>query len=159
MRSWGGSIAVGRREGRQEGKAVVAGVKDRTTNQVRAQVIPRADGATLVPFVRDRLAPGGMLYTDDHAGYQGFRRHRVVRHSLGEYVIGEAHTNGIESFWSMFKRGYHGTYHQMSPKHLDRYAAEFTGRNNARPLDTIDQMRAIVQGMVGKRLKYRGLIA
>ena len=69
-------------------------------------------------------------------------------------MIAKAHTNGIESFWSMLKRGYIGTFHRMSPKHLDRYVAEFAGRHNARPLDTADQMRAMVRGLVGKRLQY-----
>ena len=58
--------------------------------------------------------------------------HEAVYHSVGEYVRGKAHTNGIESFWSMLKRGYHGVYHQMSPKHLQRYVNEFAGRHNLR---------------------------
>ncbi len=68
-------------------------------------------------------------------------------------------TNGIESFWSMLKRGYHGTYHHMSAKHLDRYVTEFAGRHNVREADTVDQMAHMAQGMVGKRLRYRDLIA
>ena len=70
-----------------------------------------------------------------------------------------AHTNGVESFWSMLKRGYHGVYHHMSPKHLQRYVDEFAGRHNIREMDTIDQMRHVVAGLVGKRLLYRDLIA
>ena len=70
-----------------------------------------------------------------------------------------AHTNGIESFWAMFKRGFHGTYHKMSRKHLDRYVNEFTGRHNVRPLDTMEQMEEVVRGMEGKRLRYVDLIA
>ena len=58
--------------------------------------------------------------------------HETVCHSVGEYVRGQAHVNGIESFWSMLKRGYHGTYHHMSAKHLDRYVTEFSGRHNDR---------------------------
>ena len=76
-----------------------------------------------------------------------------------EYVRGDAHTNGIESLWSMFKRGYMGTYHQMSKAHLHRYVNEFTGRHNIRPLDTADQMSSVAVGMVGKRLRYDDLIA
>ena len=70
-----------------------------------------------------------------------------------------AHTNGVESFWSMLKRGLMGTYHQVSAKHLQRYVDEFSGRHNIRGLDTIDQMGALVRGMNGKRLRYRDLTA
>ena len=67
--------------------------------------------------------------------------------------------NGIESFWSMFKRGYHGTFHRLSPKHLARYVNEFCGRHNIRDLDTMDQMAAVTLGMVGRRLRYADLTA
>ena len=69
-----------------------------------------------------------------------------------------AHTNGIESFWAMLKRGYHGVYHRMSPEHLDRYVREFSGRHNLRQEDTAVQMAAVVRRMGGKRLKYADLI-
>lgn len=85
--------------------------------------------------------------------------HESVTHSAGEYVNGMAHVNGMESFWSMLKRGYHGTYHHMSAKHLDRYVREFAGRHNVRDLDTIVQMSTLARGMVGKRLKYTDLTA
>ena len=75
----------------------------------------------------------------------------------GEYVRKQAHTNGIESFWAILKRGYEGTYHKMSVKHLGRYVGEFSGRHNDRTSDTIDQMRHMVQGVGGKRLRYRDL--
>ena len=75
------------------------------------------------------------------------------------YVRGEVHVQGIESFWSLLKRGYHGTYHHMSPQHLHRYVNEFVGRHNCRPLDTECQMGLVVEGMVGKRLTYEALTA
>ena len=81
-----------------------------------------------------------------------------MKHSAREYVDGEAHTNGIESHWALLKRGYIGTYHHMSGKHLQRYVNEFAGRHNARPLDTIEQMGAMVSGGDGKRLTYAALI-
>ena len=114
---------------------------------------------TLKGFVRSRIAQEADVYTDEYGAYQGLPNHETVAHSVGEYVRGQAHTNGIESFWSMLKRGYYGTYHRMSPKHLDRYVSEFAGRHNQRPLNTIDQLRAIMRGMVGKRLRYSDLIS
>ena len=142
------------------GKAIVVGAKDRDTNRVSAAVVGNTDAKTLQGFVGNYVAEGATVYTDDHGGYQGMPfEHETVKHSISEYVNGMAHTNGIESFWSMLKRGYHGTYHHMSEKHLDRYVGEFAGRHNTRPLDTVDQMSRIVQGMGGKRLRYRDLVA
>ena len=69
-----------------------------------------------------------------------------------------AHTNGIESFWSMLKRAHHGTFHKMSPKHLDRYVTEFAGKHNIRDTDSDEQMGTVVQRMDGKRLRYQDLI-
>ena len=79
-----------------------------------------------------------------------------MRHSVGEYVRGEIHTNGIESFWYMLKRAHKGTFHRLSPKHLQRYVNEFAGRHNIRDRDTIDQMHSIVAGLVGKRADVPG---
>ena len=142
------------------GKAIVVGAKDRETNHVSAAVVGNTDAKTLQGFVGDHAAKGATVYTDDHGGYQGMPfEHETVKHSISEYVNGMAHTNGIESFWSMLKRGYHGTYHHMSEKHLGRYVNEFSGRHNDRPLDTVDQMSRIVKGMAGKRHRYRDLIA
>jgi transposase-like protein len=141
------------------GKTAVVGMKDRETNQVDAEVVEFTDKATLQAFVLGRTEVGAKVYTDDAAAYQGLLNHEAVKHSVREYVHGQAHTNGIESFWAMLKRGYVGTYHQMSVKHLSRYVAEFEGRHNHRPLDTADQMASVVQGMDGKRLTYQTLIA
>ena len=143
-------------------KAPVIGVKDRETGKVRARAIADTAGPTLRGFVRDSVHPGAQVYSDGHGAYTplaGEFRHAAVQHSAGTYVIGQAHTNGIESFWSMLKRGYVGTYHQMSPKHLDRYVREFSGRHNVRELDTLDQMRTSARGLVGKRLPYAELVA
>ena len=101
---------------------------------------------------------GVTVFTDNARAYDTMPNRHAVNHSAGEYVRGMAHTNGIESFWSMLKRGYYGTYHKMSVKHLDRYVQEFAGRHNVRDLDTIKQMAALAYGMNGKRLKYRELI-
>lgn len=96
--------------------------------------------------------------TDEASAYEGLTNHKAVRHSVGTYVDGQAHTNGLESFWAMLKRGYHGVYHRMSPEHLHRYVAEFEGRHNDRDSGTLDQMRRMARGFMGKRLKYCDLI-
>lgn len=140
------------------GKSTVVGMKDRRTNKVRAKVVEHADQATLHAFVNENIEPGTTVYTDEHKGYIGLENHETVNHSVGEYVKEQAHINGAESFWSLLRRGYHGTYHHMSHKHLPRYVMEFTGRGSLRSLDTIDQMIALAVGMVGKRLRYKDLI-
>ena len=142
-----------------DNKTVVAGVRDRATNRVSASVVPGTDSETLKGFVMDRTTPETMVYTDEHPSYRGLPNHGMVRHSIEEYVRDQAHVNGVESFWSLLKRGYHGTYHQMSPQHLGRYVNEFAGRHNQRRLDTADQMAAIAKGMCGKRLRYKDLVA
>ena len=141
------------------GKAAVVGMKDRETNTVSAEVVESTDGLTLKEFVLDQIEPGAKVYTDEHGGYRGLPNHETINHSVGRYVDGMAHTQGIESFWSMLKRGYHGTYHRMSAKHLQRYVNEFAGRHNQRTDDTKDQMSAIVTGAVGRRLMYKDLTA
>ena len=140
------------------GKVAVAGVKDRPTNRVRATVVASTDGPTLRGFVQRHADPAAMIYTDGEPAYASLPRHAAVKHSVGEYVRGEAHTNGMESFWAMLKRGYVGVYHHMSPEHLDRYVGEFEGRHNARSSNTIDQMAGMVRGSEGKRLRYADLI-
>ena len=144
------------------GKAAIVGTKDRATNRVAAQHVPHTDTAHVAGFVADQAKPGAKLYTDEAAVYHALKPwydHEAVNHGVGEYVRGQAHTNGMESFWSMLKRGYVGTYHKLSPKHLQRYVSEFAGRHNIRESDTIAQMASVVAGMVGKRLMYRDLIA
>ena len=141
------------------GKTAVVGAKDRETNAVSASVVSRTDTPTLQGFVLGQVAPGAKVYTDDHAGYHELPNHESVKHSVGEYVDGMAHTQGIESFWAMLKRGYHGVYHRMSAKHLDRYVQEFAGRHNARSEDTLNQMVDIAYRMNGRRLPYADLIA
>ena len=142
------------------GKTAVVGAKDRKTNKVRAKVTKNTDAKTLQKFVADTAAKGATVYSDDAAAYKGMPfDHASVRHSVGEYVDGMAHTNGIESFWSMLKRAHKGVYHKISAKHLQRYVDEFSGRHGVRNANTVDQMTAVVTGMVGKRLSYRDLIA
>ena len=104
---------------------------------------------------------GSVVYTDEAAAYERMphRSHWTVKHSAGEYVKRQASTNGIESFWALMKRGLHGTHHHVSVKHLGRYVGEFSGRHNDRPSDTTDQMDHMVKNAVGKRLRYKDLVA
>ena len=149
------------RERYNYGKAIVVGVKDRQTNKVSAGVVDNTTALTLQTFIEERVVSDARVYTDDGAGYRNmpFFDHKTVNHSAGEYVRGEAGTQGIESFWSLLKRAHMGTFHKISPKHLDRYVAEFTGRHNDRHSGTEQQMRNLVEGMSGRRLRYPDLIA
>ncbi len=141
------------------GKTPMAGLRDRPSHTVRIAVVPDNRQATLQAFVRGRLEPGARLYTDEAAAYQGLAeyRHASINHGQGEYGRGPVHTNGIESFWALFKRGGRGTYHSMSPKHLHRYAREFEGRHNHQGDDGLQHMASIVRGMEGRRLTYWAL--
>ncbi len=142
------------------GKTAVVGAKDRNSGKVAAQVVENTNRLNLQGFVASHAKAGTMVYTDDNRAYHGLPFPReTVKHSVKEYVHGQAHTNGIESLWAMLKRGYVGVYHQMSAKHLDRYVNEFEGRHNQRPMDTERQMASMAYGMVGKRLSYDQLIA
>lgn len=142
------------------GKTAVAGVKDRKTGQVDAEVVDKTDGPTLIQFVHHRTEPTTLVFTDEAAAYNRLNRpHEAVAHSVGEFVRKMTHTNGLESFWALLKRGYIGIYHWMSRKHLARYIAEFERRHNCRPKNTLAQMSDLLRGCLGKRLRYADLVA
>lgn len=141
------------------GKAIVAGIKDRASKKINAKVVDNTSADTLQGFVLGSTKKDAAIYTDESAAYQGLPNHATVNHSVGEWVRDNTHTNGLENFWSLFKRGFHGTFHRMSKEHLHRYVAEFAGRHNIRELDTTDQMGAIFTGMIGKPLPYKALTA
>ena len=130
---------------------------DRETGKVAVRVIEETDSEILNSFVDEHASPDAEVYTDGATVYKGRENHEAVAHSIGEYVRGHVHTNGVESFRSMLKRGYMGVDHRMSPKHLQRYVNEFAGRHNILDLDTLDQMAHVVAGMVGQRLLCRDL--
>ena len=141
------------------GKTAVVGAKDRRTKRIRAKVVYDTTAETLTGFVYNASRREAQIYTDDAKAYQALKRaaHATVKHSVKEYVNGEAHINGMESFWSLLKRGYYGTYHKMSPEHLQRYVNEFVGRHNIRGLDTVDQLEETAKGLFGKLITYRTL--
>lgn len=119
-------------------KTPVVGFMERQGN-LKAHVSKKVDMKTIERLASDHIEEGTKLFTDDFRSYLSMSKkydHKSVRHGSGEYVNGEAHTNSIESFWALFKRGYMGTYHQMSEKHLQRYVDEFVYRYNRRERDT-----------------------
>lgn len=148
------------------GKTPVAGVRERG-GKVVAKPVKRTDAATLINFVEANVAPGATVNTDEAGAYQGLPtlingfRHETVKHGEGEYVRGEAHTNGMESVWAVFKRSVQGTWHHVSPKHLARYVNEAAFRLNDGncEVDTLDRMLRFAQGIGGKRIAYAELTA
>jgi transposase-like protein len=143
------------------GKQAVIGARERG-GKVKAEMIANTGQMELHNFIKTNVVPGSTLYTDDHRSYIGLRRdydHQSVNHSLGEYVRGKAHTNGIESFWAMLKRGYYGTFHHFTWKHLPRYLAEFQTRWNMLEQDGGERLDSILESVVGSRLTYKELIA
>jgi transposase-like protein len=118
------------------GKVGVIGAISRKGNVV-CQIIENTDAKTLNRFVRKAVSDRvSLVATDEHKGYHylpalGFK-HDSVKHSENEYVRGEIHTNNIESFWALFKRGVVGTYHNVSKKYLPLYLNEFQFRHNNR---------------------------
>jgi IS1 family transposase len=125
----GGSGGIG------SGKSVVIGAVQRRGNVV-ARVIETTDTRTLDGFVHEAVSNKvSLLCTDEHSGYRLLGRdlpHHVARKSTGDYVVGAVHTNTIEGFWSLIKRGVVGSYHKVSRKYLPLYVAEFQFRYNNR---------------------------
>lgn len=142
------------------GKKAVFGIRQREGN-VKAFPIEKTDRATLHAAINQNVAQGSTVYSDCHKSYQGLQgyQHQVVIHSVGEYVREQAHTNGVESFWALLKRGYYGVHHSMSEKHLHRYVNEFAHRHNTAKRDVIDCIGLTIEGMIGRRLPYKELAA
>lgn len=141
------------------GKEIVLSLVERG-GVVRSHHIPSVNARTLRPILEKQIDAASYVMTDDGGARVGreFPLHQSVNHSIGEYVRGDVHTNTIEGFFSIMKRGIVGTYHHVSAQHLKRYLAEFDFRYNERAaLGVDDEMRAdaLVRGIVGKRLMYR----
>jgi transposase-like protein len=141
-------------------RAVVALVERGGT--VRSFHVEVADKATVGRIVRENVAKESRLHTDESKLYGGsaehFAAHETVKHTAKEYVRGDVHTNTVEGFFSVFKRGMRGVYQQCAEKHLHRYLAEFDFRYNNRAalgVDDVARTEALAKGIVGKRLTYR----
>lgn len=143
------------------GKAAVLAMRERGRGRVKAFTIETADTQTLHSAIKENIVGGSHVYTDDHRGYLGISgyNHSAVKHSVGEYVRGMASTNGVESFWALLKRGYIGTYHNISKKHLHRYVSEFSTRYNMVNLPVLESIAQTARMMVDKRLTYKQLKA
>jgi transposase-like protein len=147
------------------GKAVVMGMLERDIRKVRAKVIPDVTRATLQNEILNQIERKSTVYTDAAVGYDRLKTkdfvHETVNH-MQEYVRGKVHTQGIENFWSLLKRGLKGTYVAVEPFHLDRYVDEQAFRYNNRatrdnPLNDADRFVLAVSQIVGKRLTYAEL--
>ena len=130
--------------------------------KVRSRHVANVGAKTLRPVLTEQIDKASRLMTDESAVYSAagreFAEHGSVNHSIGEYVRGDIHTNTVEGYFSIFKRGIMGTYHHISQQHLKRYLAEFDFRYNERTaLGVGDQGRTekVMRGIVGKRLTYR----
>jgi transposase-like protein len=130
--------------------------------KVRSFHVPEVNGKTLAPILFAQLDKKSALMTDEcgqyyHAG-KVFARHEKVNHTADEYVRGDAHTNTVEGYFSILKRGIVGTYHHVSQQHLKRYLAEFDFRYNERMalgVDDKERTARLLKGITGKRLTYR----
>lgn len=140
------------------GKTIVVGARERETGQVVVTVVSEATQDNLLGFLSRHVSAGSQLYTDDSPAYGDWPGRETVCHSTGEYVRGDCHTNGIESFWALLKRKWHSTHHWWSTKHMARYINECAGILNLRGRPTLEVMGEIVRGMDCKRLPYRDLV-
>ena len=148
------------------GKAIVHGLLERgdkakkVTSRVKATVVGNAKRTTLVPEVRQNVVLNSTVYTDALASYNylsAYFIHESVDHAK-EYVRGAVHTNGMENFWSLFKRAINGTYVSVDAPHLQRYVDEEVFRFNERKLNDGERFFTVMPGVVGKRLTYKSLI-
>ena len=142
------------------GKTAVIGLRERN-GRVKANPISGTDAASLHAEIANNVEPGSTLYTDDHGGYKhmheaGFT-HESVNHSGGEYVRDGVSTNSVESVWAVLKRGINGVYHQVSPKHLNRYVDEFTFRLNDGNVKrkTLARLDSLIKDAAGRRITYK----
>lgn len=129
--------------------------------EVRANVVGDVKMRTLEKQIVENVKMGTQLYTDELLSYSKIGTlfpHSAVKHSKGEYVRGDVHSNSMESFWALFKRGHYGTYHSMSKKHLQRYVDEFAYRFNVRPANLFGVFSDMVERVSGtKNLSYKVL--
>jgi transposase-like protein len=139
------------------GKAIVMGLLERH-GKARVRVVETRRKRDIQAEVREHVEPGSNVYTDELKSYEGLDEftHEFINHTEA-YVRGQVHTNGMENFWSLFKRALKGTYVSVEPFHLQAYADEQAFRFNNRDGEDVDRFRAMASGVAGKRLTYAEL--
>ena len=140
-------------------KTAVIGMVERCGN-VKAFKVESVNSETIQTSILQNVLIGSRLMTDEFHSYKrlgSFYMHGSVSHGAGQYVNGEIHTNTIEGFWSIFKRGLVGIYHFISKKHIDKYLSEFTYRYNTRNMESVDKFKILIENSIG-RLTYNQLI-
>jgi len=143
------------------GKAIVMGMLERSSREVRAKVVPNVKRETLQNEILNQIEKKSSVYTDLGVGYDNLAAkvyiHETVNH-LKEYVSGEVHTQGLENFWSLLKRGLRGTYVAVEPFHLERYVDEQAFRfNNRKGKNDRQRFEKALSQIAGKRLTYAEL--
>jgi transposase-like protein len=146
-------------------KTIAFGILDRNTKQVRTAVVENRKENTVLPLIKENVHAGTALFTDDWGAYRKMPpefAHQIIDHTV-KYVNGRIHTNGIENFWSLLKRGLHGTYVSVEPFHLFRYLDEQSFRYNNRKegefkLSDSERFNRALSGITGKRITYQELI-
>jgi transposase-like protein len=147
------------------GKTAVIAARERESGRVRAEVPATVTRRTATGFAYRNIAAGSTVHTDESAIYNRLNgliyKHETINHGLGEYRRGNVTTNGIESVFAVLKRGIHGVYHHVSPKHLHRYVGEFAFRLNEGDVKhhTMDRLASLFAAAIGQRLTYKELIA
>ena len=142
-----------------KGKTMVFGARG-LRGQVKTQVVPNSESDTLIPMVEQWVEKGAMVVTDEWTSYTKLQKdyfHITVNHADGQYVYGAFSTNGVENFWSLFKRGISGTHHSVSPQHLQRYCDEFSDRYNQKNRTNIERLQSALDRCSKDRITYREL--
>lgn len=141
-------------------KTPVVALVERGTGRVRAFTMPRVTAENLSKEIDRNIKPNATMMTDEFSAYKNVaefssRKHMTVNHSKDEYVRGNAHTNTVEGFFSLLKRGINGVYHHVGRGHLNRYCDEFAFRYENRKVSDGERSRMLVIGAEGKRLTYK----
>lgn len=140
-----------------KGKTTVFGARG-LLGEMRTKVVPHADAENLIPLVEKWVEKGAMVVTDEWTAYNELKKdyfHVTVNHGEGVYVSGCFTSNGVENFWSIFKRGIIGTFHNISPQHIQKYSDEFTFRYNNKAQSNIYMFKRAIASCPNARITYK----